>query len=423
MLKKNKFVIDDKSQQGFYKSMSLWAFAAFLVIAVYKYFSNPLFIVYGGFFVVALLFFSLYILMLIPDGLNWRSKLLFFLSIYVGIVLDFFTNSGLYSPGIYLLFPLSIIILFLTNQKNRNLLVFIFFLFYSILMIIHFKWPVYIDFRLEHREVYKVERFLALISSLFFTIYIITKVLNKYKESKELAIRSEKEKTEFLEIMSHMIRTPINSINGFSSLLLDKNISVKEGQLFVEKIQKNADSLFRLIRDISDLALIHDQALVVKNRTFILRELVDEIEALCISVIVQTSNIVDFHLVMKEEVASIEIDSDFEKWKLALWHVLHNAIKYTKKGSVSFYIDYKIQEDEIEFVIEDTGIGMTKFQYQQIFKLINKQNAGFNKVEEGTGLGLNISKGILDFLNGSIHVKSTYKVGTKINVCIPRLVL
>ena len=283
-------------------------------------------------------------------------------------------------------------------------------------------FPQLITERSPEAGYFNLERTSSLLISLSFMGFLIINILKQYSYSKEKAIQSEKVKSEFLEIMSHMIRTPLNSINGFGGLLLEKDFSQDQRKDFIKRMIKNAETLNYLIRDLSDLAIIQDQALKLYPTNFQIKLLLSEIEEKTQQLINTVHHKIDFIIEVSDQDNNFSIYTDYQRVHQVLWYILVNGIKFTKKGSVTLKVTNNSKEDLIDFCITDTGIGMTKSEQDQLFSLINKQNAGFNIQDEGTGLGLNIAQGILENMNGSIEISSEKNVGTTVNISIPNKV-
>jgi len=398
-------------------------YAAWLLIALFisKFFTDTPIYVAISFLIVGLL--SFYLSKIFSHSkdrksINENSALLIFSYIFV-IVIDFIFNGGIYSPSIYFLFPIVIIIRFLTVNKYKALYTFIVFLIYTTLALIQFFFPQYIVERHPEIGYFNLERTSSLLISLSFMGFLTRNILNQYVYSKKKAMKSEKVKSEFLEIMSHMIRTPLNSINGFGDLLLDDDFVQEQKRDFVKRMIKNAETLNYLIRDLSDLAIIQTQALKLYPTTFQIKLLVSEVEEKASQLLETVQHKIAFITDVSEADKSISIYSDYQRIHQVLWHIIVNGIKFTKKGSVTLKIINNTETNRIHFCITDTGIGMTEKEQDQLFLLINKQNAGFNIQDEGTGLGLNIAQGILENMNGSIDITSQKNVGTKVTIIIP----
>ncbi len=396
----------------------------FFSIAIYKYFTYSSIFLVGSFFLVSLLCFLLSRLFNRDiQSSNSLSKLLLLLVFVIAISLDFILNGGIYSPAIYLLFPIVIIIRFLIELKRRILITVVIFSVYTALVIFEYYWPQFIISREPQEPSFNIERTVSFLLSLTFMLLLINKILNQYTSSKEQAIKSEKVKSEFLEIMSHMIRTPLNSINGFGDLLLHDDFSEDQQKDFIQRMKKNADTLRYLISDLSDLAIIQDQGLKLHPTKFTIRTLLLELSEKADELIGMNPNKIDIINPVSEEIMNRSLLTDYQRLLQILWYVLQNGIKFTKDGSVTIKVDFQDGEDMMKFCISDTGIGMTKKEHEQLFLLINKQNAGFNIHDEGTGLGLNIAQGILENMDGKIEIESAIGVGTQVNIYLPHKII
>ena len=246
------------------------------------------------------------------------------------------------------------------------------------------------------------------------------------KEAKEKAEESDRLKTAFLENISHEIRTPMNAILGFASLLSFKDISGKEKEKYVVRINKNCQMLLHLIDDILDMSTIQaDQMVIVKNKFAvdqvlqeIFREVTREHKELGI-------DSVELEFIKNEDGKNYIVYSDPIRFKQVLKNLLGNATKYTDKGYIRFgYVplydsDYDSEPSMLQFYVEDTGIGISPEKSDFIFEWFNKIEDNPTKLYRGAGLGLYISKELIHLMGGEIWFNSKPDEGSTFYFTLP----
>lgn len=229
------------------------------------------------------------------------------------------------------------------------------------------------------------------------------------------ANRASKAKSTFLSNMSHDIRTPMNAVIGFTSLAID-HVDSKERVLeYLEKIRTSGNHLLSLINDILDMSCIESGKIQLYEKLSSMPEI---LHGLC-SILQPDikSKQLEFSL-DTADVADEDIYCDKLRLSQVLLNLLNNSVKYTGAGgSVSMRVTEKQGAPEgyanYEFRIKDTGIGMSKEFTERIFEPFERErNSTVSKIE-GTGLGMTITKNIVDMMNGSIEVKSEKGVGTE----------
>ena len=242
------------------------------------------------------------------------------------------------------------------------------------------------------------------------------------KIAKEKAEESGRLKTAFLANMSHEIRTPMNAIIGFSNLLIDPDIEKKQKEDFVKTLTHNSDALLQLIDDILDIAKIDSSQLIIHKTEWMLNEMLRELlNKFLEEKEYKNKQNIDLKLVLKNKDRNIKIYCDQFRIKQILSNLIDNALKFTEKGSVEFGYELGNQTDQsyIEFFVKDTGIGISEEQQKYIFKRFTKIENDIKKLYRGAGLGLAISKGLVDVLGGKIWLKSRINNGTEFYFTVP----
>ena len=245
----------------------------------------------------------------------------------------------------------------------------------------------------------------------------ITERIRNHKEllaAKEKAERSDRMKSIFISNVSHEIRTPMNSIIGFSSLL-EKESNKKKVKMYIDIIINSGNLLLSLIDDIMDLSKIESGNLHIEKTKFDVQELFRELKT-------------QFRLELKnrgKEHISLTISNknhltlyaDKKRVNQVLNNLILNSIKFTEEGSITY--GYTKDEHKVTFYVKDTGIGIKEEHIPLIFERFHQVNRERLKKQEGTGLGLTISKAIIELLGGRIWIESVFGSGTTVYFTIP----
>ena len=255
--------------------------------------------------------------------------------------------------------------------------------------------------------------FYVLITAILF--YAILKShLVKIRNAEQKAIESDRLKTAFLQNISHEIRTPMNSIVGFSELLKDKKLSESEKDQYLEMISKSSDQLLNIVNEVLDISLIETGNLSVNLRRVQLNNLMKEIY---LSYKPLINKEISFTMSTGLSDTLSLILTDVIKIRQIISNLLNNAVKFTDKGHIGF--GYTLEENELNFFIEDTGIGIPSDSHDKIFERFLKVGSDNERLYEGVGLGLAICKGNIDLLKGKIWMDSKPGKGSKFLFTIP----
>ncbi len=239
----------------------------------------------------------------------------------------------------------------------------------------------------------------------------INAALDKAHTATQAAEQSAKAKSEFLANMSHEIRTPMNGILGLLHILSHTELNASQ-QDYLDKAVLSANNLLRIINDILDFSKIEAGKLEIEEIPFTLHEICSEIQSLFMPQIKEKL----LACLMDEGThATITILGDPIRLKQVLINLIGNAIKFTHHGSVSLNIeanDNTAGEMLYRFIISDTGIGLTTEQIDSLFSAFTQADTSVTRMYGGTGLGLTISKRIVEMMRGEIWVESTIGKGS-----------
>lgn len=236
-------------------------------------------------------------------------------------------------------------------------------------------------------------------------------------EAKNKAVQSDKLKLEFLANMSHDLRTPMNSIIGFSDLLKGNNITKSEKQDYINTIISNGKFLMALIDDIIDISKIDAKSLSIEDNDFELNKLMEELR-LSYSKQIKDKNI---DIIIDVDInKNIILNSDKYRLRQILMNLIGNAIKFTNDGYVKF--GYKILNNkQLEIYVEDTGTGIERQNQKVIFERFKQ--IGHNNKYKGAGLGLSISKSLIELLGfKEIKLISELDKGSKFYFYVPYMI-
>jgi len=233
--------------------------------------------------------------------------------------------------------------------------------------------------------------------------------------AKEKAEESDKLKTAFLHNISHEIRTPMNAIIGFTEFLTEPNLSIEKTKYFTKIIVNSSYQLLSIISDIISIATIEaGQEKINEKECNINATLKSLHEQFLLKVDETNVCLILKHLLPDNDVY---IKTDETKLIQILTNLINNAIKFTNRGYIN--IGYKIQDNQLEFLVEDTGIGIPSEMHKEIFNRFSQVESTTARQYGGSGLGLSISKAYIELLGGKIWVKSELGKGSAFHFTIP----
>lgn len=241
-----------------------------------------------------------------------------------------------------------------------------------------------------------------------------TKALKtELKQAIHEAESANRAKSDFLGMISHDIRTPMNAVLGFSELLLDSAIE-GEHREYLSTIQSSARMLVTLLDDLLDFSCIEAGKLEIRRRPFLIEDTVREVIRLFQSEAAEKQ--IELITELGDGTAAV-VTGDPVRFQQILINLISNGIKFTDKGSVTLAIETQMVEDgarvRLDVRVRDTGDGIPKEMLDQLFKPFTRLEDLFTKQTKGTGLGLVITKRLCQAMGGDITVTSTYGTGSE----------
>lgn len=232
------------------------------------------------------------------------------------------------------------------------------------------------------------------------------------KESDELAMA----KSSFLATMSHEIRTPMNAILGFSEQLTKSSLPEKE-QKQIGIIHDSASYLVKIIDETLEVSKLDANKLILDNHPFVLRDFIETLTEQIQPLVKIGNNTLKIKI---EETLAEYYKGDTFRLKQILFNILGNAVKFTSNGTIEFNVrSARDKSGKVIFEIKDDGIGMTEREQEKIFNEYEQADQLIDRKFGGTGLGLPITKKLVDLFKGTISVKSEKGVGTVFTIEIP----
>ena len=263
------------------------------------------------------------------------------------------------------------------------------------------------------------------------------------KEAKIIAERSNAAKSEFLANMSHEIRTPLNAILGMNEMILMDSLGGRDElpesgeevrKIFADicnysgNINNAGNNLLAIINDILDLSKIEAGKMEIINANYKLSSVLNDV-----------TNMIAFKAKAKDLVFDVDVDpsipdalmGDEVRIRQVMINLLNNAVKYTPEGSVKLTVLGARWDNDPNFkkmlslkiVVSDTGMGIKKKDQARLFTKFERMDLRKNSTIEGTGLGLTITRSLVDMMDGNITVESKYREGSVFTVSIPQVIL
>lgn len=233
------------------------------------------------------------------------------------------------------------------------------------------------------------------------------------------AEEANKAKTAFLSNMSHEIRTPMNAIIGFNTIAMNDPTASDKVKEYLEKSGASAQHLLEIINDILDMSRVESGRMVIKREEFSFSKCLEQINTMISGQCRDKGLQYDCRIIGKIDDYYI---GDEMKLKQVMINILGNAVKFTPEGgTVTFLIEEGRRFDckaTLKFTIRDTGIGMSKEYLPRLFDAFSQEDSSSTSKYGSTGLGMPITKSIVELMNGTVEVESEKGVGTTFTVFV-----
>ncbi|MBN9484628.1 MAG: hypothetical protein BGO70_04350 [Bacteroidetes bacterium 43-93] len=257
--------------------------------------------------------------------------------------------------------------------------------------------------------VFKVANSIIAVLQSIAVIRIVTKVNHNMEEqlvaAKDVAERSSQERMHFLSIMSHELRTPANAVVGLSHLMLEKEIP-ETIRRDVSLLHYSAQTLKSIVDNILYFNQLEDKEIVIEKKPLDIRKFCRN--ALDSFVLEAAKKEIDLHFDFDDRIPQYLL-GDYDKLLLVINNLLNNAIKFTKKGSIHFWVKVSHMDDNacyVMFKLADTGVGIEAARLKEIFNVFSQINSKITRSYDGMGLGLAISSKLVTMMGGAIRVDS-----------------
>ncbi len=247
------------------------------------------------------------------------------------------------------------------------------------------------------------------------TFFERKRVEEEMEKARLKAEESDKAKSEFLANMSHEIRTPMNAIIGYVDLILKDKLNV-EHRSYLETVKESGHLLLNLINDVLDLSKIEAGQLVLEISPVSIKELLIDAQVMAKGLLIGAKSNLALHVEIDEKIND-EIFVDGLRLRQVLNNLLSNAIKFTSEGHVTMHV--KLEDTFIHFFVEDSGIGLDEKDFEKIFDMFGQADASSTRQYGGSGLGLTISKKIVELMGGKMWVDSKLGEGSCFHFTIP----
>jgi len=235
---------------------------------------------------------------------------------------------------------------------------------------------------------------------------------NHLLKAKEDAEELNKLKSNFLSNMSHELRTPLIGILG-SADIIEKEEKLVDAKKWASIIKNSGSRLLESLNLILDFSKLEAQKVTTNFQLINIVDVINDIVSLFSAVAISKK----IELVHNTTSQSILVQIDLRLFRESIINLISNAIKFTKIGGIT--IDLKTENSELILNISDTGIGIPADKVSQIFEEFRQESEGLNRSFEGTGLGLTITKGFIELMNGSISVESEFGKGSVFTIKLP----
>ena len=246
---------------------------------------------------------------------------------------------------------------------------------------------------------------------------------DRMKNELEVARASSEAKSAFLSSMSHEIRTPINAVLGFDEMILLENKDPEIGK-YAEDIQSAGKTLLALINDILDFSKIEAGKMDIVPVQYELTSTVNDVVSMTMSL--ANDKGLSFDVIVDPKTPHL-LFGDEIRIKQCMTNILSNAVKYTEKGGLTLTVGYEETDDPdsilLTVAVKDTGIGIREEDMEKLFSAFDRLDQVRNKAVKGTGLGMSITKQLLESMGSKLEVESEYEKGSNFHFAVRQQVI
>ncbi|QQZ30462.1 ABC transporter substrate-binding protein [Thiothrix subterranea] len=237
-------------------------------------------------------------------------------------------------------------------------------------------------------------------------------VQQKLQQAKEQADTATRAKSIFLANISHEIRTPLNAVTGLAQLLQQESLQGKQRD-YAEKLHSSSRLLLGIVEDVMDFSCIEAGEVVLRPVPFNVRGILQSVRHIVQDAV--TAKGLAFRLEVQDAIPAVLV-GDPLRLSQVLNNLLINAVKFTNKGSISLHVSLQAQKADkvrLHFSVRDTGIGIPANQRESLFEPFVRIDSGEHEAVKGAGLGLSISRHLVELMGGAISVESIPGVGSE----------
>jgi len=237
-------------------------------------------------------------------------------------------------------------------------------------------------------------------------------LFQRNEDSLEKVRQAEKDRTEFFSALSHEIRTPLNGIVGMSGLLVRSELTSQQHQ-YAKIVNECSENLLDVMSNVMEISQLDNERIDLKPTIFDIYSLADDL-AKELQPSIKENPEITFGMHITPAVPKY-LHADHKRLRLIINHLLRNAVKFTKKGSVSLLIDgNKVQDNIFRLCVyvRDTGVGIEKANLDRIYDRFHQLDNSLSRKYEGSGLGLSICKEIVEFMGGNLNAVSEPGIGS-----------
>ncbi len=248
-------------------------------------------------------------------------------------------------------------------------------------------------------------------------VFAAARDVTERKQFEESLQEANRMKSEFLANMSHELRTPLNGIIGFSELMIDGKagkLAAKQSE-YLNDIHNSGKHLLQLINDVLDLAKVESGKMEMYPEKFSVKKSIEEVTNV-VSPLAKHKNI-SINIDIIKELEDVKIDK--QKFKQILYNLMSNSVKFTDDGGRINISGYLHDDNQFCIKVADTGIGIKKEDFSKLFYEFQQIDSGMARKYQGTGLGLALTKKIIEFQRGKVEVESEYGKGSTFTVTLP----